>query len=111
MTSLPNPEYTVFPRPFAAPSLRLSDLSSPCSNQGGSVSPNWSAFLLERIKCQSRVFFPEGERIPPQPTDCPRDATTTRRTAKRLHAEIIKVTLHRCEICARDFDQGENIRP
>src|SRR5215469_14190698 len=110
MTSLPNPEYTVFPRPFAAPSLGVSDLSSRWSNQGGSGSLNWSTFL-RRIKCQSRVFFPEDERIPRQLTDCLRDATTIRRTAKRLGDQIINVTLHLCEICARHFDQGENIRP
>lgn len=32
--------------------------------------------------CQSKIFFPDDPKTKPQLSDCPREATTTRRTTR-----------------------------
>jgi hypothetical protein len=48
-------------------------------------------------QCESKVFFPEDPRQPPQFNDCPRNAETTR----RIRLSVIKL----CSTCARVWDE------
>jgi hypothetical protein len=42
-------------------------------------------------QCQSYVFFPDDPTQPPQLSDCPRTAETTRRTFRRGVNVIVKL--------------------
>ena len=60
-------------------------------------------------QCQSNVFFPDDPSVPPQFSDCPRPAETTRRTWRfgdqskgepRIVVSVVKL----CVKCAKEWD-------
>jgi hypothetical protein len=50
-------------------------------------------------QCESKVFFPESPSQPPQFSDCPRQAETTRRAPH----SVMKL----CSKCARVWDEQD----
>jgi hypothetical protein len=57
--------------------------------------------LVFRImaQCRSKVFFPDDPAQPPQFSDCPRKAETTRRT--------VKSAMKLCPKCAKVWDEED----
>lgn len=57
-------------------------------------------FIVRRMApCDSKVFFPDDPAQPPQFSDCPRQAETTRRT---IHSMV-----RLCAKCAEVWDEQE----
>jgi hypothetical protein len=60
-------------------------------------------------QCESNVFFPDDPSQPPQFSECPRNAETTRRawrlgSADRGEPRIVPSVVKLCAKCAREWD-------
>jgi len=53
-------------------------------------------------QCESKVFFPDDPAQPPQFTDCPRQAETTRHTSTHAAQGVVTSTVTLCGKCAED---------
>ena len=65
---------------------------------------------LTMAQCESSVFFPDDPAEPPQFSDCPRPAETSRRTwrrgdVSRGEARLVISVVKLCTRCAKEWDE------
>jgi hypothetical protein len=87
-------------------------LSLPNENGARLVSNRRVLRLM--AQCESNVFFPDDPSLPPQFSDCPRQAETTRRArhfgdTTRGEPRIVSSVVKLCAICAREWDTQVDI--
>lgn len=63
-------------------------------------------------QCESKIFFPDDPKIPPQFSPCPRQATTSRRTTRlgdkaKGEPALVSYKVKLCSVCAKHWDEAE----